>query len=99
MLANAAPEQQKEILGERLFPQVAALQPALAGKVTGMLLEMDNPEVLLLLDNADALVAKVDEAIDVLKQHGALPEGGGEGGGEAAAAPAADAAAADEKKE
>ena len=74
MLANATPEQQKQILGERLFPQVQALQPELAGKITGMLLEMDNSEVLLLLDNQEALVAKVDEAIEVLKQHNAIPD-------------------------
>lgn len=77
MLANALPEQQKQILGERLFPQVQSLQPELAGKITGMLLEMDNSEVLLLLDNQEALVAKVDEAIEVLKQHNAIPEAGG----------------------
>jgi polyadenylate-binding protein len=77
MLANATPEQQKQILGERLFPQVQGLQPELAGKITGMLLEMDNSEVLLLLDNQEALVAKVDEAIEVLKQHNAIaPEDG-----------------------
>jgi polyadenylate-binding protein len=75
MLANATPEQQKQILGERLFPQVQAVQPDLAGKITGMLLEMDNSEVLLLLDNQEALVAKVDEAIEVLKQHNAIPDG------------------------
>jgi polyadenylate-binding protein len=78
MLANATPEQQKQILGERLFPQVQALQPELAGKITGMLLEMDNSEVLLLLDNQEALVAKVDEAIEVLKQHNAIPEAAAE---------------------
>lgn len=59
MLANATPEQQKQILGERLFPLVQAQQPELAGKITGMLLEMDNSEVLLLLDNQEALDAKV----------------------------------------
>jgi polyadenylate-binding protein len=73
MLANADPEQQKQILGERLFPLVQSLQPELAGKITGMLLEMDNSEVLLLLDNQEALEAKVEEAIEVLKQHNALP--------------------------
>jgi polyadenylate-binding protein len=75
MLANATPESQKQILGERLFPQVQGLQPELAGKITGMLLEMDNSEVLLLLDNQEALVAKVDEAIEVLKQHNAMDDG------------------------
>lgn len=84
MLANASAEQQKQILGERLFPMVQQQQPELAGKITGMLLEMDNSEVLLLLDNQEALDAKVDEAIKVLKQHNAIPD-----------APAAPAAAAE----
>jgi len=68
-LANATPEQQKQLLGERLFPQVMALQPEQAGKITGMLLEMDNGELLLLLESNEALVAKVDEAMQVLRQH------------------------------
>jgi len=75
MLAAASPEQQKQMIGERLFPQVAKLQPDLAGKITGMLLEMDNAELLMLLDSTEALQAKVTEAIDVLKQHNAIPEG------------------------
>ena len=72
-LASASPEQQKQLLGERLFPQVAQLQPELAAKITGMLLEMDNTELLLLLESHDALVAKVDEAIQVLRQHQMVP--------------------------
>lgn len=35
MLAAAPPEQQKQMLGERLFPLVQRLQPELAGKITG----------------------------------------------------------------
>ena len=45
MLAAASPEQQKQMIGERLFPLVASVQPDLAGKITGMLLEIDNAEV------------------------------------------------------
>jgi len=74
MLAAAPPEQQKQMLGERLFPLVQQLQPELAGKITGMLLEMDNSELLLLLESSEALVLKTDEAISVLRQHNALPE-------------------------
>lgn len=74
-LAAAAPEQQKQLLGEHLFPQVANFQPDLAGKITGMLLEMDNSELLLLIESPEALEAKVDEAVAVLQQHNAIPEG------------------------
>jgi polyadenylate-binding protein len=41
-------------------------EPDLAGKITGMLLEMDNSELLHLLDTPDAMHAKVQEAIAVL---------------------------------
>eukprot|EP00218_Dolichomastix_sp_CCMP3274_P010567 CAMPEP_0170144406 /NCGR_PEP_ID=MMETSP0033_2-20121228/13456_1 /TAXON_ID=195969 /ORGANISM="Dolichomastix tenuilepis, Strain CCMP3274" /LENGTH=636 /DNA_ID=CAMNT_0010380903 /DNA_START=92 /DNA_END=2002 /DNA_ORIENTATION=+ len=71
-LAAASPEQQKQMLGERIFPAVQVLQPELAGKITGMLLEMDNAELLLLLESSEALSSKVDEAITVLKQHGVV---------------------------
>lgn len=70
MLAAAPHVQQKQMLGERLFPLIQRHQPELAGKVTGMLLEMDNTELLLLLESPEALVQKIDEALLVLQQHG-----------------------------
>ena len=45
-LAQAPPGQQKQMLGEAIYPKIQALQPELAGKITGMLLEMDNSELL-----------------------------------------------------
>ena len=78
LLANASPEQAKQMLGEQLFPKVEALNAKLAGKITGMLLEMDNSEVVMLLEEPAELSAKVGEALEVLKQHGALPEGDAE---------------------
>lgn len=47
-LAAAPPPQQKQMLGEALYPKIQAQQPELAGKVTGMLLEMENTELLSL---------------------------------------------------
>ncbi|KAH1078540.1 hypothetical protein AAZX31_19G173800 [Glycine max] len=67
LLAGAAPEQQKEILGEHLYMLVHKLKPTLAAKITGMLLEMDNGELLLLLESPESLSAKVEEAVQVLK--------------------------------
>jgi len=66
-LANAPPEQQRTLLGENLYPLVDQLEHENAAKVTGMLLEMDQTEVLHLLESPEALKAKVSEAMDVLR--------------------------------
>jgi len=66
-LAAAPPGVQKQMLGEKLFPLVARLQPDLAGKITGMMLEMDNSELLILLESDVQLRSKVDEALRVLE--------------------------------
>jgi polyadenylate-binding protein len=42
------PGHQKQMLGEAIFPKISAIQPDLAGKITGMLLEMDNAELVQL---------------------------------------------------
>ena len=44
-LTSAPQNQQKQLLGEALYPKIQNLQPKLAGKITGMLLEMDNTEL------------------------------------------------------
>ncbi|KAF5951766.1 hypothetical protein HYC85_009710 [Camellia sinensis] len=66
-LANASPADQRTMLGENLYPLVEQLEPEMAAKVTGMLLEMDQTEVLHLLESPEALKAKVAEAMEVLK--------------------------------
>jgi polyadenylate-binding protein len=66
-LANATPEQQRTMLGENLYPLVEQLEADNAAKVTGMLLEMDQTEVLHLLESPEALKAKVAEAMEVLR--------------------------------
>jgi polyadenylate-binding protein len=56
-----------QMLGENLYPLVDQLEHDQAAKVTGMLLEMDQTEVLHLLESPDALKAKVAEAMEVLR--------------------------------
>ncbi|KKY21421.1 putative polyadenylate-binding protein [Phaeomoniella chlamydospora] len=68
-LTQAQPAQQKQMIGETLYPKIQAQQPELAGKITGMLLEMDNSELLSLVDDDDALRAKVNEALTVYDEY------------------------------
>ncbi|KAK3902280.1 hypothetical protein C8A05DRAFT_15650 [Staphylotrichum tortipilum] len=82
-LAAAGTQQQKQILGENLFPKIQALQPELAGKITGMLLEMDNNELVNLLEDEGALVAKVNEAMAVYDEYVKSQQGPAPGEAEA----------------
>lgn len=75
MLAQAQPSEQKQMLGERIYPLVSdQVGPDQAGKVTGMLLEIDNSELLLMLESRDLLKEKVTEAVGVLATHQKTPE-------------------------
>merc|ERR1711902_233564 len=69
MLAAAPPQEQKQMLGERLFPLIARMYPDLAGKITGMLLEIDNADLLHMLEDHNSLKSKVEEAVAVLQAH------------------------------
>jgi polyadenylate-binding protein len=68
-LAAAPEEMRKQMIGERLFPLIKVEQPQLAGKITGMLLEMDNGELIHLLESQQALHEKIQEAMQVLQAH------------------------------
>merc|ERR1711976_781959 len=69
MLAAAPPNEQKQMLGERLFPLIQSMHPELAGKITGMLLEIDNSELVHMLQHQESLKGKVEEAVAVLQAH------------------------------
>ncbi|CAG9855337.1 unnamed protein product [Phyllotreta striolata] len=69
MLAAAPPQEQKQMLGERLFPLIQRMYSDLAGKITGMLLEIDNTELLHMLEHQESLKNKVEEAVAVLQAH------------------------------
>lgn len=59
MLAAAQPSEQKQMLGERLYPLIQMMHMELAGKITGMLLEIDNSELLHMLEHHESLKSKV----------------------------------------
>lgn len=59
------------MLGKRLFSLIQATYPDQAGKITDMLLEIDNTELLHMLECREALDAKTREAVSVLRAHNA----------------------------
>ena len=55
------------MLGERIYPLIDRIcQGPDVGKITGMMLEMDNSELLMMLENEELLQSKVSEAASVL---------------------------------
>lgn len=70
------PEDRKNMIGEALYPQIETSlktsgMEALAGKITGMLLDsLDQAELMQLLESNEALQKKIEEALDVLDAHG-----------------------------
>merc|ERR1712178_211961 len=84
-LLAAPPAVQKQIIGEKLYATIHRHCPAKAGKITGMMLEMDNSELLMLLESESQLKTRMEEAMDV------LGIGPGSGGGAAQVPPSAQA--------
>ena len=68
-LAGKTPEEQKNILGEKLYNGVSAIDGERAAKITGMLLELPTDEVLAAINDGSVLAAKVAEAQSILAQH------------------------------
>ena len=72
VLADMSASQQKNYLGEKLYPLVrsklSSQQSGSAGKVTGMLLEgLSSGELLKIIEDPSELSRKVDEAVNVLE--------------------------------
>lgn len=70
LLGQYPPDQQRMIIGERIYPLIMKEQPELAGKITGMLLDsVYIDDMIHMVENPTALSAKIQEALEVLKQH------------------------------
>ncbi|KAG0172832.1 Protein phosphatase PP2A regulatory subunit B [Apophysomyces sp. BC1034] len=68
MVEALSPADQKQMLGERIFRVVYANHPKVAGKVTGMLLEMDKEELVYLINRRHLLESKAREGVAALEQ-------------------------------
>jgi len=72
-LARMDKTDQKQTIGEQLYPKVKDMVQSeeKAGKITGMLLELDNEDLLAILEPMAhmTLKGKVDEAAQVLESH------------------------------
>jgi len=78
MLSMLPYEQQKLLIGEKLYPLVAQMKGELAGKITGMFLDSgwSIEELLSLLSNEAKLSEKIEEAVAVLEKASELQTGG-----------------------
>jgi hypothetical protein len=67
-LAALPLDQQRNIVGEKIYSMVHNEQPELAGKITGMLLDsVMIGDLIHISENPDALHGKIQEALDVLR--------------------------------
>ncbi|KAK9461809.1 uncharacterized protein V1516DRAFT_711260 [Lipomyces oligophaga] len=64
-ISAAPPELQRQMLGEALYPKIELVQPQIAGKITGMLLDLDTNSLLALLEDDEALQLRINEAVEV----------------------------------
>lgn len=67
LVAGLPEEQQKQIIGEALYPRILAeegINNELAGKLTGMILDMDNQELFALEKDDAALKEQIEAALE-----------------------------------
>ncbi|KAI5955801.1 PAB1 [Candida jiufengensis] len=73
IISSVPPEQQKRILGEELYPRIVstgkAQEPEAAGKITGMMLGLENQEILDLLDNDELFNNHFEDALTAFEEY------------------------------
>ncbi|PIS57725.1 polyadenylate-binding protein, cytoplasmic and nuclear [Candidozyma auris] len=82
IIANAPLEQQKRILGEELYPKIVSTgkadEPEAAGKITGMMLDLDNQEILALLEDDELFSTHFEDALTAYEDYKKSSEEAGE---------------------
>jgi len=63
-----APSVRKQRIGEQLFTKVNLLQPGVANRICGMLLEREDKRIIALLNSDDELKLQVDKARAILDE-------------------------------
>lgn len=69
-ILSVGPKEQKQLIGERIFQHIekkGGKHMKQAGKITGMLLEMESTALINLLHQPELLDAKIEQAGDVLR--------------------------------
>lgn len=73
IIASAPADQQKRILGEELYPKIVstgkAQEPEAAGKITGMMLDLDNQEILALLEDDELFTNHFEDALTAYEEY------------------------------
>ena len=70
MLVTAPPKHKKELLGEKLFQLIKEMNPTLpdkiTGKITSLLLDNENTDILFMLENKCYLHYKIQDCLKIL---------------------------------
>ncbi|CAK9438639.1 uncharacterized protein LODBEIA_P28630 [Lodderomyces beijingensis] len=73
LISSVPPEAQKRILGEELYQRIVATgkaqEPEAAGKITGMMLGLENQEILDLLDDDELFNNHFEEALTAFEEY------------------------------
>ena len=58
----------KQVLGEHLFSKVTEVHPGKAERITGMLLEAENEDIMKMLEDDSLLRRRIEGALRVIEE-------------------------------
>ena len=67
VLTSVPIENQKQMLGDMLYPLVQKINPEIAGQITGMLLQNDNSVLSYMIENTNALEVEVEKIVAAIQ--------------------------------